>query len=154
MTISWVQAAILGLFACLSSMPGLGGTTIGNYTLGRPLVGGLICGLVLGDLKTGIMCGVAMQLVYIALVTPGGTVSADVRAVSYIGIPLAMVAVHSQGLSATCLRVQPTLPSQWELCRDGRNCSLLWNGYDESCVAAHGLEGSRAGQVQEITVAW
>lgn len=100
MTISWLQAAILGLFACLSSMPGLGGTSIGNYTLGRPLVGGLICGLVLGDLKTGIICGVAMQLVYIALVTPGGTVSADVRAVSYIGIPLAMVAIHAQGISA------------------------------------------------------
>ncbi|TFH44265.1 PTS mannose/fructose/sorbose/N-acetylgalactosamine transporter subunit IIC [Streptococcus equinus] len=100
MAISWFQAALLGLFACLSSMPGLGGTTIGNYTLGRPLVGGLVCGLILGDLKTGIICGVAMQLVYIALVTPGGTVSADVRAVSYIGIPLAMVAIHSQGLSA------------------------------------------------------
>lgn len=100
MTISWFQAALLGLFACLSSMSGLGGTTIGNYTLGRPLVGGLVCGLILGDVKTGIICGVAMQLVYIALVTPGGTVSADVRAVSYIGIPLAMVAIHSQGLSA------------------------------------------------------
>lgn len=100
MIISWFQAALLGLFACLSSMPGLGGTTIGNYTLGRPLVGGLVCGLILGDVKTGIVCGVAMQLVYIALVTPGGTVSADVRAVSYIGIPLAMVAIHSQGLSA------------------------------------------------------
>ena len=100
MAISWFQAALLGLFACLSSMPGLGGTTIGNYTPGRPLVGGLVCGLILGDLKTGIICGVAMQLVYIALVTPGGTVSADVRAVSYIGIPLAMVAIHSQGLSA------------------------------------------------------
>ena len=100
MTISWFQAALLGLFACLSSMPGLGGTTIGNYTLGRPLVGGLVCGLILGDVKTVIICGVAMQLVYIALVTPGGTVSADVRAVSYIGIPLAMVAIHSQGLSA------------------------------------------------------
>ncbi len=101
MTISWIQAAILGLFASLSSMPGMGGSSIGNYTLGRPLVGGLVCGLVLGDLKTGIICGAAMQLVYIALVTPGGTVSADVRAVSYIGIPLAMVAIHSQGLSAT-----------------------------------------------------
>ncbi|WP_205402121.1 PTS mannose/fructose/sorbose/N-acetylgalactosamine transporter subunit IIC [Streptococcus lutetiensis] len=100
MAISWFQAALLGLFACLSSMPGLGGTTIGNYTLGRPLVGGLVCGLILGDIKTGVICGVAMQLVYIALVTPGGTVSADVRAVSYIGIPLAMVAIHSQGLSA------------------------------------------------------
>ena len=99
MTISWLQAALLGLFACLSSMPGLGGTSIGNYTLGRPLVGGLVSGLILGDIKLGIVCGVAMQLVYIALVTPGGTVSADVRAVSYIGIPLAMVAITTQGLA-------------------------------------------------------
>lgn len=99
MTISWLQAALLGLFASLASMPGMGGSSVGNYTLGRPLVGGLVCGLILGDVKTGIICGVAMQLVYIALVTPGGTVSADVRAVSYIGIPLAMVAIHSQGLS-------------------------------------------------------
>jgi len=82
-------------------LPGMAGSTIGNYTLGRPLVGGLVCGLVLGDLKTGIAAGVAMQLVYIALVTPGGTVSADLRAVSYIGIPLAMVAIHAQGLAAT-----------------------------------------------------
>ncbi len=100
MTISWLQAIILGLFACLSSMPGLGGTSFGNYTLGRPLIGGLICGIVLGDIPTGIMVGTAMQIVYIALVTPGGTVSADVRAVSYIGIPLAMLALKSYGLEA------------------------------------------------------
>lgn len=98
MEISWLQAALLGLFACLSSMPGLGGTTFGNYTLGRPLVAGMVVGLILGDLRTGIMVGAAMQLVYIALVTPGGTVSADVRAVSYIGIPLAMVALKAYGL--------------------------------------------------------
>ncbi|MFU2205029.1 PTS mannose/fructose/sorbose/N-acetylgalactosamine transporter subunit IIC [Streptococcus hyovaginalis] len=100
MAISWFQAALLGLFASLASMPGMGGSSIGNYTLGRPLVGGLVCGLILGDVKLGIVCGVAMQLVYIALVTPGGTVSADVRAVSYIGIPLAMVAITAQGISA------------------------------------------------------
>lgn len=41
-----------------------------------------------------------MQLLYIALVTPGGTVSADVRAVSYIGIPLAMLALNSYGMDA------------------------------------------------------
>ena len=34
------------------------------------------------------------------MVTPGGTVSADVRAVSYIGIPLAMIALKSYGLDA------------------------------------------------------
>lgn len=100
MEISWIQAALLGLFACLSSMPGLGGTSVGNYTLGRPLVGGLVCGIILGDIASGILVGVAMQIVYIALVTPGGTVSADVRAVSYIGIPLAMIAIKSYGLDA------------------------------------------------------
>ncbi len=100
MEISWIQAALLGLFACLSSMPGLGGTSFGNYTLGRPLIGGLVCGIILGDITTGILVGAAMQVVYIALVTPGGTVSADVRAVSYIGIPLAMIAVKSYGLDA------------------------------------------------------
>lgn len=98
MEISWIQAAIFGLFACLSSMPGLGGTTFGNYTLGRPLVAGLVVGLVMGDVSTGIIVGAAIQVVYIALVTPGGTVSADVRAISYIGIPLSVVAIKGLGL--------------------------------------------------------
>lgn len=79
-------------------MPGLGGTMLGNYTLGRPLVAGLVVGLIMGDVQTGIYLGAAIQVVYIALVTPGGTVSADVRAISYIGIPLSIVAVHSMGL--------------------------------------------------------
>ena len=61
---------------------GMGGSSIGNYTLGRPLVGGLIVGLILGDITTGVIVGVALQVLYIALVTPGGTVSADVRAIS------------------------------------------------------------------------
>lgn len=100
MEISWIQAALLGFFACLSSMPGLGGTSFGNFTLGRPLIGGLVCGIILGDIQSGILVGVAMQIVYIALVTPGGTVSADIRAVSYIGIPLAMIAIKSYGLDA------------------------------------------------------
>jgi PTS system mannose-specific IIC component len=77
----------------------MAGQAVGNYTIGRPLVGGLVCGIILGDLKLGIACGVAMQLVYIALVTPGGAVSADVRAISYIGIPLAMVAISAQNLN-------------------------------------------------------
>lgn len=101
MQISWLQAILIGIFACLSSMPGMGGSSIGNYTLGRPLIGGFVCGIILGDMSTGILVGCAMQVIYIALVTPGGTVSADVRAVSYIGIPLAMVALKSYGLAAT-----------------------------------------------------
>ena len=98
MAINAFQAALFGLFACLASLPGMGGTTIGNYTLGRPLVAGLIAGIIMGDMQTGILVGAAIQVVYIALVTPGGTVSADVRAVSYIGIPLAILAIKNSGI--------------------------------------------------------
>lgn len=106
MTITVFQAVLLGVFACLASLPGMGGTTIGNYTLGRPLVGGLVVGLILGDVQTGIIVGAAIQIVYIALVTPGGTVSADVRAVTYIGIPLAILAIRAQGLDASSVEAQ------------------------------------------------
>ena len=98
MQINMIQAILLGLCACLSSMPGLGGTTFGNYTLGRPLVAGMVVGLILGDMQTGIILGAAIQVIYIALVTPGGTVSADVRAISYIGIPLSVCAIKGMGL--------------------------------------------------------
>ena len=98
MHINLIQAVLLGIFACLSSMPGLGGTTKGNYTIGRPLLAGLVVGIILGDIKSGIIVGAAIQVIYIALVTPGGTVSADVRAISYIGIPLAIVSIKGLGI--------------------------------------------------------
>ena len=98
MEISMIQAILLGFCACLASMPGMGGTSFGNYTLGRPLVAGLVVGLILGDIRTGIIVGAAIQVIYIALVTPGDTVSADVRAISYIGIPLAICAIKGMGL--------------------------------------------------------
>lgn len=106
MEISLFQACLLGLCACLSSMPGLGGTTFGNYTLGRPLVAGLVVGIILGDIKAGIIIGAAIQVIYIALVTPGGTVSADVRAIGYIGIPLAICAIRSMGLDPDTTQAQ------------------------------------------------
>lgn len=98
MTINWIQATLLGFFACLSALTGAGGTTLGNYTLGRPLVGGLICGLIMHDVYTGVLAGCAIQVVFIALTTPGCIATADVRAISYIGIPLSILAIHTYGL--------------------------------------------------------
>lgn len=79
---------------------------LSNYTLGRPLVAGLVVGIILGDIRSGIIIGAAIQVIYIALVTPGGTVSADVRAVSYIGIPLAICAVKGMGLDPDTAQAQ------------------------------------------------
>lgn len=88
------QAALLGLFCYLGALttPWFFGTTGGWYVITRPLVAGLLTGLVLGDVQTGVLIGIAVQAVYIGLITPGGTVPADLSFVSYLGIPLAMVA--------------------------------------------------------------
>lgn len=99
MQISLIEAILLGVMSVLAgSTPAALGTTVGNYTLNRPLIGGLFVGLILGDIPGAIQIAIPMQVLYIALVTPGGTVAADLRAVSYIGIPLAYVAVKGAGL--------------------------------------------------------
>lgn len=96
MTITWLQAILLGILgACGGSTQASLGTTVGNYTLNRPLIASVFVGLVLGDIEGCIMVAIPMQIIYIALVTPGGTVAADLGAVSFIGIPLAYVAVKN-----------------------------------------------------------
>ena len=91
---TFMQAALIGLFCYLGALttPWILGTTGGWYVLTRPLVAGFIVGLILGDVKTGVLIGIAVQAVFIGLITPGGTVPADLSFVSYLGIPLAMVA--------------------------------------------------------------
>ena len=128
MSVSIWQATLFGIFACLASLPGMGGTVVGNYTLGRPLVGGLICGLIMGDVATGIIAGAAIQIVYIALITPGGAVAADVRAISYIGVPLSIIAIT----------------------RNSWYSFNVWNSNDEPDLAGIWMEVSGIRKIKEI----
>lgn len=88
------QALLIGLFAYLgrNQVPWLFGTTGGWYGIGRPLVAGLICGVILGDVTAGVLCGVAVQAIFIGQITPGGAVPSDMNLAAYIGIPLAIAA--------------------------------------------------------------
>lgn len=96
---TWLQAIIIGILSCLAaSVPAMGGTTFGNYTLNRPLIAGFVLGLVFGDIQGCILLSIPMQTMWIAVVTPGGTVPADLRAVSYIGLPLAYVGARAAGM--------------------------------------------------------
>ena len=95
------QAALIGLFAYLgrNQVPWLCGTTGGWYGIGRPLVAGLICGVILGDVTAGVLCGVAVQAIFIGQITPGGAVPSDLNLAAYIGIPLAIVAGGSSEMA-------------------------------------------------------
>lgn len=95
---SLFQAILIGIMSCTAaSTIACLGTTVGNYTLNRPLVASLIVGIIMGDVQGCILIGIPMQVMWIALVTPGGTVASDLRAVSYIGIPLAYVGSKAAG---------------------------------------------------------
>ncbi len=100
---SVLQAAILALLCYFGALttPWILGTTGGWYVLTRPLVAGFLTGLILGDVKTGVLIGIAVQLPFIALITPGGAVPSDLSFASYLGIPLAMVAHATPDLAVS-----------------------------------------------------
>lgn len=78
---------LLGSRYCAWFFGGLGGV----YTLGQPLVGGLIIGAILGDIPTGVKLGAALQAVFLGVMAVGGVQPRDQNLATYIGIPWAMV---------------------------------------------------------------
>lgn len=103
---SLTQALLIGLFAYLGSKrtPWFFGVAGGWNMIGRPLVAGLICGVILGDVTNGVIAGAMVQALFIGQITPGGAMPADVNWAAYIGIPLALAAGGS-GEQAVALAV-------------------------------------------------
>lgn len=87
------QAALIALFAYLGwiATPWLGGQSIGWYVFGRPLIAGTIVGLILGDVKTGMLVGATINALYIGAITPGGAMAADMNFAGYIATALAIM---------------------------------------------------------------
>lgn len=88
-----VEATLIGILCYLGALssPWLFGLTGGWYLITRPLVSGMLVGLILGDVTTGIIIGVAVQAVYIAMVTPGGSMPADLNFVAFPAIALGIL---------------------------------------------------------------
>jgi len=86
------QAALIALFtyAAWISSPWLGGQAISYQGFGKPLVAGLIVGLIMGDVKDGVIIGATINALYVGAVTPGGAMSADINIAGYVGTALAL----------------------------------------------------------------
>ena len=87
------EATLIGILCYLGALstPWLLGLTGGWYLITRPLVSGMLVGFILGDVQTGIIIGVAVQAVYIAMVTPGGSMPADLDFVAFPAIALGVL---------------------------------------------------------------
>lgn len=59
---------------------------------GGPLVAGLVCGLMLGDLKYGLEVGATIQSAYIGLLAIGGSLPNEMAIAGYLGVSMTMIA--------------------------------------------------------------
>jgi PTS system mannose-specific IIC component len=84
---SILQAIILGIIYYLGNSSILAGP-IGYYTVYRPLVGGFLTGLVLGDPVKGTIIGATINLMYIGFISAGGALPGDMCLAGILGAAL------------------------------------------------------------------
>lgn len=98
-----LQSFLVGLFCYLGAVDAVPayGVTGGYYILGRPLVAGLIIGLIFGDVQAGVLCGLAVQGVFIASMHTGGTSASEITYAAYGGIGLAMATTKDPAIAVT-----------------------------------------------------
>lgn len=99
------QALLVGTFAYLGAIetPWAFGLTGGFYILGRPLVAGLVIGMIFGDITAGVLCGVAVQAVFIANLSTGGATNSEITYAAYGGIGLALATTKDPAIAVTLL---------------------------------------------------
>lgn len=97
------QAFIVGVLCYLGAVEIVWayGVVGGYYILGRPLVAGFLIGLVFGDVQAGVLCGLAVQGVFIASMHTGGTSSSEITYASYGGIGLALATTKDPAVAVT-----------------------------------------------------
>lgn len=107
MQLNLFQCILIGILSYLGSLSSAipFGLTGGWYTLSRPLVSGFLIGLICGDVTTGILVGVSVQVVFIALVTPGGQMPQDLNSAAYIGVALCLMAVKSNSTIGSAVAI-------------------------------------------------
>lgn len=98
-----LPAILIGIFCYLGAIetPWLFGLTGGFYIVGRPLVAGLLVGIAFGDITAGVLCGLAVQAVFIANLSTGGATNSEITYASYGGIGLAMATTQDPAVSVT-----------------------------------------------------
>lgn len=84
----FIQAILLGLVAFIAQSE----YALGTSLLSRPIVTGLFTGLVLGDLKTGIVMGATLELAFIGSFSVGAAIPPDVVTGGVLGTAFAITA--------------------------------------------------------------
>ena len=81
-----VEALLLGLVAFIAQSEYAMGTSL----ISRPIVTGLLTGLVLGDVQTGVIMGATLELAFIGSFSVGASIPPDVVTGGILGVAFAI----------------------------------------------------------------
>ncbi|MBN7573504.1 PTS sugar transporter subunit IIC [Clostridium sp. 2-1] len=88
MHVTILQAVLIGLFYYISWSPWF--TYVGFFTFNRPLVAGLITGIILGQPLEGALIGAGINVIYLGFISAGGAQMGDPSFAGYVGTALAI----------------------------------------------------------------
>lgn len=87
----FLQAVLIGLLTWFSGSL-LSLTLSWTLYMGAPLMGGLLVGVILGDVSYGVQTGAMIQMAYIGYIVAGGALPADLALAGYLAVALTMLA--------------------------------------------------------------
>ena len=91
MGISTVQIVLLVIFGCIAGM----GSVLDSFQTHRPLIACTVVGLILGDVKTGILLGGTLEMIALGWMNIGAAQSPDSALASIISTILVVVGHQS-----------------------------------------------------------
>ena len=59
-------------------------------TLGQPVLVGALLGIITGQIEQGLLIGGSLELMYLGIIYPGGTVPACASSAALVAIPIAL----------------------------------------------------------------
>jgi len=87
---SVLQATLIALYYCLAESPWPFGSMGTWATIDRPLVSGLFVGLILGDPVQGTIIGATINIMYLGVISAGGTLPEDSSMAGIMGTAFAL----------------------------------------------------------------
>ena len=101
MEVTIVQALLIGLVYYLGANGTPWLTVNMGWALRRPLISGIMVGLILGDPVKGCIVGAAINVTYLAQITAGGAQTMDEGLAGTVGTALAIISNTSAGVAVT-----------------------------------------------------
>ena len=92
-----IQAIMLSVLAAILSIEGMNG----HFGFARPLVGGTLTGLVLGDVTQGVIVGSSLQLIFMGISGIGAAVPPDANVGTVVATAFAILSGHGTEIALT-----------------------------------------------------